>query len=153
MFSGWKSCLVTCLGKLFSGQDGGIYIQYINIYIHAHTQKACINIVRIHKWTEGAHRGYWLCFSLTTSLTPRSSYSVQTKGPFSFPALFLFSHIFPLSHTFVDVLCCLGQMYVRDQWNISSFLLSTAGNFAGRGGCRFFLCHSTAGLFSVFGVC
>lgn len=24
MFSRWKSCLVTCLGKLFSGQDGGI---------------------------------------------------------------------------------------------------------------------------------
>lgn len=48
---------------------------------------------------------------------------------------FLFSHIFLLSHTFVDILFCLGQMYVRDQLSVSSCLLqlSAAGDFCWRG--------------------
>ena len=53
-----------------------------------------------------------------------------TKTPWSFHALFLFSHIFLLSHTFVDILCCFGQMYVRDHVSVLSCLLSTADDFA-----------------------
>lgn len=53
------------------------------------------------------------------------------KGTLVFSSSFLFSHIFLLSHTFVDILCCLEQMYVRDQLSVLSCLLSTAGDFAG----------------------
>lgn len=122
---------------------------YIYIYIQSHTQKACIHIVRNHKWAEGACRGDWICVSLTTSTTPRSCYCVLPKGPWSFSALILFSYIFLLSHTFVDILCCLEQMYVRDQlsvvWSCSPLLVIVLFSFS--------FSHSTAGLCSVSGVC
>ena len=71
-----------------------------------------------------------------------------TKRPWSFHALFLFSHIFLLSHTFVDILCCLGQMYVRDHVSVLSCLLSTADDFA----VFHFSLHCRP-VFSFFGVC
>lgn len=46
MFSRWQPCLVTCLGKLFSGQDGDIYL-YIYIYIYSG--------ICIHARTGGKH--------------------------------------------------------------------------------------------------
>lgn len=57
MFCRWKSCLVTCLGKLFSGQDGGILLYiYMCVCLHTYTKTgggACkevpINGIKV-KW-------------------------------------------------------------------------------------------------------
>lgn len=83
------------------------YIYIILTYTRAHTES-----MHTYKWEttnwQKVHVDATGYVSLTTSTTPRSYYGVLTKGPWSFPALFLFSHIFLLSHTFVDILCCCG---------------------------------------------
>lgn len=118
----------------------------MNMSTRTYTQKACIHLVRNLKWKKGACRanGY---VSLTTSATLSSCHSVLTNELWSFPALFVF-FLFLLSHTFVDVLSCLGQMYVRHQPSGWSCLhqFSTAGQllFSFSHHCRpvfgFFVC-------------
>ena len=96
-----------------------VYIQYINIYIYTGTHTESM-----HTYSEKPQMDR-RCMSrqLVTEV-------LLTKTPWSFHALFLFSHIFLLSHTFVDILCCFGQMYVRDHVSVLSCLLSTADDFA-----------------------
>lgn len=102
-----------------------IYSTLTYIYTHIHTES-------MHKYSENPQmdRRCTQRVLVMCSLNNITYTKVPTKGPFSFPALFLFSHIFPLSHTFVDILCCLGKTHVRDQRSVLSCLLSTAGNFA-----------------------
>lgn len=102
-----------------------IYSTLTYIYMHIHTEsmlKYSENPQMDRRCTEGT--GYVFPWQHHLHQGPNK------RTFFSFPAVFLFSHIFPLSHTFVDVLCCLGETHVRDQRSVLSCLLSTAGNFA-----------------------
>lgn len=74
----------------------------VQICRHRHTQKACVHRVRNRKYAEGAWGSDWLCVSLTTSVTKGSCHKALMEGPWPFLFLVSFSHIFLMSHTFVD---------------------------------------------------
>lgn len=49
---------------------------------------------------------------------PRYTYSVLTKGPLLISSSVLFGYIFQLSHTCVEAVFHLGQMYVKDEMSV-----------------------------------
>lgn len=63
MFCRWKSCLVTCLGKLFSGQDGGILL-YIYIYVCVCIHTLRQEVVHVRKFLSMALRLSGFCLLL-----------------------------------------------------------------------------------------
>lgn len=86
--------------------------------------------MRNHKLTEGACSTQLVRCFLDNINNTKVLLWRPNKGSLVFSSsFFLFPHIFLLSHTFVDILCCLGQMYVRDHLSVLSCLLSTAGDF------------------------
>lgn len=88
----------------------------------------------------------WLCFQDNISNTTVLFQCVLTIEPFPALFFFLFSHIFLLSHTFVDILFCLGQMYVSDRLSVLSCLLQLSHLLVSFS----LIFHTSAGLCSVF---